>query len=210
MAQPQLGVLFSGGGRSLENLGAVIREGKLEAEIAAAISSHPQAAGVERARRLGIPTEVVDWRVARDRFSELVAERLDAARVDLVVMAGLIRHWTIPERYRGRVLNIHPALLPAFGGKGFWGEHVHAAVLRAGAKFSGCTVHFVDDLYDHGPIVLQRVVPVRDDDTPESLASRVFAAECVAYPEAIRLVLEGRVEVRDGRARIKAAEEATL
>lgn len=105
-------------------------------------------------------------------------------------MAGYLHFWKIPERYQGRVLNIHPSLLPQFGGKGFYGQLVHEAVLEAGVTESGCTVHFADNEYDHGPIILQRRVPVMPDDTPTDLAERVFRQECEAYPEAINQLIE--------------------
>jgi phosphoribosylglycinamide formyltransferase-1 len=122
-------------------------------------------------------------------------------------MAGFLQLLPIAEVFRGRVLNIHPALIPAFSGKGFYGLRVHQAALAQGVKVSGCTVHFADDQYDHGPIVLQRVVPVLEGDTPESLQGRVFAAECEAYPEAIGLFAEGRLEI-EGR-RVRVLEEST-
>jgi phosphoribosylglycinamide formyltransferase-1 len=199
----RLGVLLSGGGRTLGNLTACIRAGELDAEIAVVISSHREAFGLERARRLGLPHEAVDYREAGAGFSERLAALLDRAGAELVVMAGFIRRWEIPERYRGRIMNIHPALLPAFGGQGLYGERVHRAVLSSGAKFSGATVHFVDDEYDHGPIILQRVVAVLPGDSPETLAERVFAEECKAYPEAIRLFAGDRLEVREGRVVIR-------
>src|SRR5262245_7485954 len=118
-------------------------------------------------------------------------------------MGGFLKLWTIPERWRGRVMNIHPALLPSFGGKGMHGRHVHEAVLAAGCKVSGCTVHFVDATYDTGPIILQRTCPVLEDDTLESLAGRVFEEEKLAYPEAIRLFAEGRLSVEDRRVRVR-------
>jgi phosphoribosylglycinamide formyltransferase-1 len=118
-------------------------------------------------------------------------------------MAGFLQLLDIPPDFEHRVMNIHPALIPAFCGKGYHGAHVHRAVLEAGVKVSGCTVHFADNQYDHGPIILQQVVPVKDDDTPESLAARVFEAECTAYPEAIRLFAEGRLEVQGRRVRVR-------
>ncbi len=120
-----------------------------------------------------------------DRISEILVD----ANVDLVCMAGFTTLWKIPDAWIGRVLNIHPALLPDFGGTGFFGLNVHRAVLDAGRSITGCTVHQCDNEYDHGSIVLQQTVPVRDDDTPETLAARVFKQECIAYPEAIRAVL---------------------
>jgi folate-dependent phosphoribosylglycinamide formyltransferase PurN len=127
-----------------------------------------------------------------------MVKRLDERKVDLVCMAGFLSYWIIPERYLGRVMNIHPALLPAFGGEGMYGHHVHEAVLARGCKVSGCTVHFVNNRYDDGPIVLQRAVPVRAEDAPDDLAARVFEQECIAYPEAIRLFAEGRLRI-EGR-----------
>ena len=118
-------------------------------------------------------------------------------------MGGFLKRITIPEDFAHRVVNIHPALIPAFCGDGFYGHRVHEAVLEYGAKLSGCTVHFADNQYDHGPVILQRAVPVLDDDTPDTLAARVFAAECAAYPEAIGLIAAGRVAVEGRRVRIR-------
>jgi len=199
----RLGVLFSGGGRTLENLAERIREGALPAEIVVSVSSHAAAGGIDKAHRLEIPLKVVDYRARKDSFSEEITAALDEARVDLVVLAGFLRLYRYPPRYEGRIINIHPALLPAFGGKGFYGDHVHRAVLEAGVKFSGCTVHFVNAEYDKGSIILQRIVPVNPDDTVRSLADRVFAEECMAYPEAIRLYAEGKLEHVGSRVRIQ-------
>jgi phosphoribosylglycinamide formyltransferase-1 len=124
--------------------------------------------------------------------------------VELVVMGGFLKHLLIPTDFSGRVMNIHPSLIPAFCGQGFFGRRVHEAVLEYGARISGCTVHFVDDEYDHGPIIMQRAVPVLDDDSPASLAARVFAHECEAYPEAIQLFAEGRIRVEDRRVSIRS------
>lgn len=200
----RLAVLISGSGRTLQNLHDRIRAGTLLARIEVVVSSRPDVLGVERARNLGVPVVVVDRREYADveGFSRAVWSALEPHRPDLVVLAGFLCYLPIPPAYRERVLNIHPALLPEFGGKGYYGERVHRAVLRAGAKESGCTVHLVDDVYDHGPIVLQRRVPVLAGDTPESLAERVFAAECIAYPEAIALFAAGRVHLEGGQVRI--------
>ena len=139
---------------------------------------------------------------SREEFSRRIFDHCRAAGADLVCLAGFLQLLQIPDDFLGRVLNIHPALIPAFSGKGFHGRHVHEAALEAGVKVSGCTVHFADNEYDHGPIVLQRVVPVLDDDTPETLAARVFEQECEAYPEAIRLFAQGRLRDR-GPARAR-------
>lgn len=202
----RLGVLFSGGGRTLENLARKSLAGELPGTIAIAISSHPEAGGVERARRLGLPCLVIDYKEKGEGFSAEITRALDEARVDLVLLAGFVRLYRFPHHYRGRILNIHPALLPAFGGQGFYGHKVHRAVLKSGVKFSGCTVHFVSEEYDRGPIILQRVVPVRSGDTEDTLAERVFAEECIAYPEAIGLYAEGRLQVEGGRVTIRDAE----
>ena len=184
----RLAVLLSGGGRTLQNLIDRIEDKSLPARIEVVLSSHPNVKGLERAKAKGIPAVIVDYRTYgtdAHAFSRAVAEALDTYPSDLVVMAGFIRRWIFPPKYHGRVLNIHPALLPDFGGKGLWGHHVHEAVLKSGAAESGCTVHLADHEYDHGPIVLQKKVPVLPGDTPETLAERVFQAECEAYPEAI-------------------------
>lgn len=190
----QLGVLLSGGGRTLQNLIDRIAQGSLPARIEVVVSSHPGTKGLDRANAAGIPAVAVPYKDYPDAkaFSAAVTEVLDRHPLDLVLMAGFIRRYLFPARYEGRVLNIHPALLPKFGGKGFWGHHVHEAVLAAGEKESGCTVHVADRRYDRGPIVLQRKVPVLPGDTPDALAERVFQAECEAYPEAI-LRVAGRL-----------------
>jgi formyltetrahydrofolate-dependent phosphoribosylglycinamide formyltransferase len=187
-AAPRIAVFVSGGGRSLENLADKIRARELEVELALVVSNAPQAFALERAKRLGIPSVVVDpeRQLTPAEFSREAFAAADAARADLVVLAGFLRLLSIPETWLGRVLNIHPALLPAFGGKGFYGDKVHAAVLASGATESGCSVHYVTNEYDKGPIVLQRKVPVLPGDDVHSLATRVFEAEKLALPEAIR------------------------
>lgn len=188
----RLAVLLSGGGRTLQNFIDEIAAGRLDAKIEVVISSRPRVEGLERARRGRIPTEVVEWRdYGNDAdFSAAITDVLGRYEIDLVLGAGFLRRYLFPERLKGRVLNIHPALLPKFGGTGMYGHHVHEAVLASGDKESGCTVHIADHEYDHGPIVLQKRVPVLPDDTPDTLAERVFQAECEAYPEAVRLVAE--------------------
>lgn len=190
----RLGVLLSGSGRTLQNLLDRIEDGSLPARIDVVISSHPDVKGLDRARKANIPAVTVNWKSFSSpaSFSEAVTAELDKYPVDLVIMAGFIRRYLFPKKYEGRVLNIHPALLPEFGGKGYYGHAVHEAVLKSGAKESGCTVHVADLQYDHGPIVLQKRVPVLPGDTPETLADRVFHAECEAYPEAIRRAAAGR------------------
>lgn len=206
MSQPlRLAVLLSGSGTTLQNLVDRSVDGRLPwATIVTVVSSNPTALGVTRAMRVGLPATVVERRscATKEEFSARIFDVCRAAGADVVCMAGFLQLLAIPAEWQGKVLNIHPALLPAFGGKGFHGLHVHEAALAAGVKVSGCTVHFADDRYDTGPIILQRVVPVLDDDTPEVLAQRVFAAECEAYPEALRLLAEGRLRVEGKRVRI--------
>ncbi|MCE9555852.1 MAG: phosphoribosylglycinamide formyltransferase [Planctomycetes bacterium] len=184
----RLAVLISGGGTTLKNFIDQIAAGKLEARIELVVSSNPAAGGLEFAAEAGIPFVVVERKdyASTAAFSQAIFAPCRAAGVDLVTLAGYLKLLAIPPDFEGRVMNIHPALIPNFCGQGYYGLKVHAAVLAAGAKESGCTVHFVDNQYDHGPIILQRTVPVKPDDTPETLAHRVFEAECEAYPEAVR------------------------
>jgi phosphoribosylglycinamide formyltransferase 1 len=191
----RLAVLLSGGGTTLQNLIDRIVDGRLAARIVAVVSNRTEAFGLVRAERAGIPNHIVERRDhgSRQEFSERIFALCRNAEADLVCMGGFLQLVQIPNDYLGRVMNIHPALIPAFCGKGFYGHHVHEAVLEYGAKVSGCTVHFADNVYDHGPIILQRTVPVLDSDTTDSLAARVFEQECEAYPEAIRLFAEGHL-----------------
>ena len=184
----RLGVLISGSGRTLQNFIDLIDGGKLPADIAVVISSLSKVKGVELARAAGLPVVVVRKRDFADEteFSRRIADVLEAHRVDLAILAGFMCFWKIPDAWLGRVMNIHPALLPKFGGKGSFGHHVHEAVLAAGETETGCTVHFANNAYDAGPIILQRRIPVQPDDTADTLAARVFEQECIAYPEAIR------------------------
>lgn len=193
MSGRRLAILVSGGGRSLENLAERTGDGRLDASIALVLSDRRAAGALERAERLGLDHTVVPWskEASPESFGRAVFEAVEAADCDLVVLAGFLRLLPIPKRWRGRVINIHPSLLPAFGGKGYWGHHVHEAAIARGVQFSGCTVHFVDDRYDEGPIVLQRVVEVAPEDDAESLAAKVFEEEKIALPEAIRRVLDG-------------------
>ncbi|MFN8628216.1 MAG: phosphoribosylglycinamide formyltransferase [Candidatus Binatia bacterium] len=200
----RLAVLLSGSGTTLQNLVDRIADGRLSARIAVVIGSRPDVRGVERARHAGIPTEVVARKefADLDRFNDALHAALDRYAFDLVVLAGFLSPFQLRGRYTGRVLNVHPALIPAFCGQGYYGVHVHRAVLEAGVKVSGCTIHFADDRYDSGPIILQRAVPVLDDDTPETLAARVHEIENELYPEAIRLWAEGRLEIVGRRVRV--------
>lgn len=192
----RLAVLISGGGTTLVNFLKKIKAGELNAEVAVVIASREGIAGIERAREAGLPCDVIARKTfdSVESFSTAIFDRCRAACVELVTLAGFLSLIHIPPDFERRVLNIHPALIPAFCGQGFHGHHVHEAALARGVKLSGCTVHFADNEYDHGPILVQRAVPVLEDDTPDTLAARVFEAECEAYPEAIRLFAAGSFE----------------
>jgi len=202
----RLGVLISGGGTTLMNILENINKGMLNAEVAIVISSRSRASGVEKAKNAGLNVKIIRKKDYSDivEFTRRIEEELVAANVDLVVQGGWLCLWEIPERYENRVMNIHPALLPSFGGQGMWGAHVHEAVLASGCKISGCTVHFCSNDYDKGPIIVQRACEVKDCDTPQTLAARVFEQECVAYPQAIRLFAEGKLDVQKGVVKIKS------
>lgn len=202
----RLVVLASGRGSNLQAIMDAIDAGKLPAEIACVIADRPEAKALERARARGIPAAMLDYRAIADRdlYHSLLADKLDELRPDLIVLAGYMRLMPadIVRRYRWKIVNIHPSLLPAFPGM-----RPHQQAIEYGVKVSGCTVHFVDEGVDTGPIIKQAVVPVRDDDTPETLAARILVEEHRIYPEAIRLVLEGKLRV-EGRRVIGADHEA--
>ena len=202
----RLGVLISGGGTTLMNILEYIKQGRLNAEVAVVISSRSTVAGVERAKNAGLDVTIIRKKDYGDidEFSKRIEEELVAANVDLVVQGGWLCLWKIPARYENRVMNIHPALLPSFGGQGMWGHHVHEAVLKAGCKVSGCTVHFCTNQYDKGPIIVQRACEVKDTDSPETLAARVFKQECIAYPQAIKLFAENKLPVQNGVIKAKS------
>ena len=200
----RLAVLLSGGGTTLQNILDRIADGRLDAEVAVVLSSRADAFGLERARQAGVPTVTVARKAYTDvqSFNDAAHAALEPSGAELVVLAGFLSLFQPRVRYAGRVLNIHPALIPSFCGEGFYGHRVHEAVLASGVKVSGCTVHFADDQYDRGPIILQRCVPVLDDDTAETLAARVLALEHELYPEAIQLFAENRLRVDGRRVRI--------
>ena len=188
----RIAVLVSGGGRSLENLADLRAAGELDAELCLVISNKPDAFALERAERLGIPSLVLDpeREMSPEVFSEAVFSAAEEADCSLIVLAGFLRLLPIPTTWEGRVLNIHPSLLPAFGGKGYYGDRVHRAVLERGVRYTGCTVHYVDNIYDNGPIAVQRLIEVAPDDTVETLGARVFEEEKIALPDAIRAHFE--------------------
>ena len=203
-----LAVLVSGSGTTLQNLLDAIARWELDAVVRLVVGSKPGLKGLDRAAAAGIATAVVERRAFDGpvHFSRAVFAEIDRAGVDLVCLAGWLCLLDVPDRWAGRVMNIHPALLPSFGGRGLYGRRVHQAVLDHGCKVSGCTVHFVDNDYDAGPIILQRTCPVAEDDTAETLAVRVFEQECLAYPESIRLFQADRLKVVGRRVVVDRAE----
>jgi phosphoribosylglycinamide formyltransferase-1 len=206
MASPlPIAVLISGGGTTLRNLIERIGAGSLPAEIRLVISSNPHARGLEYAAEAKIPTLVVEKKksVSPAAFSDAIFDPCREAGVRYVVMGGFLKHVPIPPDFENRVVNIHPGLMPAFCGRGMYGLKVHQAVLDFGTKITGCTVHFVDNQYDHGPIILQRPVEVRDDDTAETLQARVFQAECDALPDVLALLASSRVTVTGRRVSLR-------
>ncbi|MEO0480900.1 MAG: phosphoribosylglycinamide formyltransferase [Planctomycetota bacterium] len=184
MSRPlRVAILLSGSGRTLENLCAQLASGELSGlEIVNVGSNKPDVYGLVRAQNHEIPTFV-------EPDPSVALAHIESLDVDLICLCGYLKLLPIPPRWEGKVLNIHPSLLPKFGGPGFYGHHVHEAVLAAGETESGCTVHWCSGEYDRGPIVHQERVPVLPDDTPDTLAVRVFEAECRAYPAALRIVM---------------------
>jgi formyltetrahydrofolate-dependent phosphoribosylglycinamide formyltransferase len=199
-----LAVLLSGSGKTLQNLIDKIGDKTLNAKIQIVISSSPDAYGLKRAKKNNIPATVVkysDYNSA-EVFSNAIIKEIEEYPIDLIILAGFMHLFKIPDKYSGKVMNIHPGLIPSFCGKGYYGHHVHEAVIESGVKVSGCTVHFVDNEYDNGPIIIQRSVPVHEGDTPDTLAQKIFKEECLAYPDAINLFAEGRLKIEGSRVRI--------
>jgi len=204
----RLAVLLSGSGTTLQNFIDLTSAGDLPGEVVKVVSSRSEVFGLERARRAGIPSAVVrrsDF-ASLEEFSMAVWREVDAREVDLLLFAGFMVQLAIPPDWEGRVMNVHPALLPAFGGKGMYGHFVHEAVLEEGCKVTGATVHFVNNEYDRGPIVIQKAVAVLENDDADSLAERVQAAEREIYPEAVRLYAAGRLKLEDRRVRVLSPE----
>jgi phosphoribosylglycinamide formyltransferase-1 len=191
----KLAVLLSGSGTTLMNLVEKIESGKLNATISLVIGSRANLKGIERAQAANLPTIIIDPRENPTGFSQNIFSAIDQVKVDLVCLAGWLCLLDIPSEYEGRILNIHPSLLPSFGGKGMYGLKVHQAVLDRGCTISGCTVHLVDNQYDHGPILLQRACPVLQTDTAATLAARVFEEEKIAYIDAIGL-MQARIDTK--------------
>ena len=203
-----LAVLISGSGRTLKNLIDLAAIGELPVDIRLVISSNPAAGRLEFAEVADIPTVVLqrqaypDGLVGHKAYSADIFNACREAEVDYVAMAGFVKYVPVPDDFENRVLNIHPALIPAFCGRGMYGPHLHEAVIEHGAKVSGCTVHFVDNQYDNGPIIWQQPTPVFDDDTADTLADRVFELEKEAYPHVLRLLAGGRIELVGRKVKI--------
>jgi phosphoribosylglycinamide formyltransferase-1 len=200
----QLAVLISGEGTTMQNLLNCIKAGSLNANIKVVVASRAECGGAVRAEKAGLKVSIVERKEYPDvrMFSQRVFRSCLDAKVELICLGGWLSLLEIPPVYQGRIINIHPALLPDFGGKGMYGDAVHQTVLERGMKMSGCTVHFVDQLYDHGPIILQRVCPVMPNDTVDSVALRVRGEENIAYPQAIRLFQEKRLKIEGNKVRI--------
>jgi phosphoribosylglycinamide formyltransferase-1 len=208
----KLAVLISGSGRTLKNFIDLAADGELPIDIRLVVSTSAKAGGLHFAKDAGIPTHLVS-RTDFDAgsrgdipFGEAIFAPCREAAVDYVAMAGFLKLAPVPPDFTGRVLNIHPALIPAFCGPGMYGHRVHQAALDAGVRVTGCTVHFVDNQYDHGPIIWQQPVPVFEDDTADTLAKRVFEAEKEAYPHVLKMLAAGRIELKDGRVTIRKPE----
>jgi phosphoribosylglycinamide formyltransferase-1 len=200
----RIAVLLSGRGTTFERFVSERAKGALDVEFSAVISSKPEALGLERARRHGIPAHVVSRKEHRDEraFNDALHAVLAQDPPDLLVLAGFLSKIEL-RGYNGRAMNTHPALIPAFCGKGFYGERVHRAVLEYGAKVTGATIHYCDEQYDSGPIILQHAIVVREDDTPATLAERVAAVEYELYPRAVQLHAQGRLSIEGRRVRIR-------
>ena len=183
--------------------------GRVDGEVVAVIGNYSDSPALARAHELGMRSCAVDSRQGEDAYADALLGLLHHCEADLICLAGYMRKApdAIVSAYRGRMMNIHAALLPAFGGQGMYGHHIHQAVLDYGAKVSGCTVHFVDAGYDTGPIILQTPVPVEEDDTAETLAARVLAAEHQTYPQAVALFAQGRLTLDGRRVRVGPGPE---
>ena len=194
----RIAFLLSGRGTTLANLLAKVDSGEVPAEVVRVISSRSEAGGLKIAAKAHIPSKVIRTKDFADceAFSAAVTREMDDAGTDYAIFGGYLCYYIVPKAYRNRIINVHPALLPAFGGQGMWGEHVHTAVLESGVKVTGCTIHFVDDTYDHGPIILQKVVRVFPGDDVAKLAARVQRVERRALPEVLTWIAEERVRVQ--------------
>jgi formyltetrahydrofolate-dependent phosphoribosylglycinamide formyltransferase len=213
-AKISIAVLISGSGRTLKNFIDLVAENQLPVDIRLVLSSTAKAGGLKFAEASGVPTNVIrrgDFPAGPSGdapYGDAVFSACRKAKVDYVAMAGFLKLAPVPADFAGRVINIHPSLIPAFCGHGMYGHHVHQAVIDAGVKVTGCTVHFVDNQYDCGPIIWQQPVPVFEDDTADTLAKRVFEAEKEAYPHVLRLLAAGRVELEGRRVTIRKPQRS--
>ena len=211
MPKLRLGVLVSGGGSNLQSIIDNCESGYLPADVVIVISSKEGAYALERAKKHNIPSTVIIPKNYKNReeYEDEMIKIINSYNVDLVILAGYIKVLSpkLVRAFQGRIMNIHPALIPSFCGEGYYGKKVHKAVLDYGAKITGVTVHFVDEGADTGPIILQRAVNVKEDDTPETLAARVLEQEHKIYPDAIKLFAEGRLEINGRRVKITSKED---
>ncbi len=200
----KLAVFLSGNGTTLQNILDRCAAGELDATVVCVLSSREKAYGLERARAAGIPASAVPRKDFDDTeaFGRAVWSAVDEYAPDLVVLAGFMSLLPIPNAYAGRIMNVHPALIPAFSGQGMYGDKVYQAILDYGVKTTGVTVHFVNDEYDRGPVIAQSPVPVMEDDTVETLAARVQEEERKLYPAAIQLYAEGRLKIEGRHVRV--------
>ncbi len=194
----RIAVLISGGGTDLQSIIDAKQAGKINGEIALVVSNRKAAYGLERAKKAGIPTAVI-------HKQENLIKKLEKEEIDLVVLAGYLAILSeeIIAKYPNRIINIHPSLIPSFCGPGMYGLHVHEAILKRGVKVSGATVHFVNEEVDGGPIIMQRAVPIDDLDSAEAIQERVLEIEHVILPEAVALYCDGRIQIEEGRVKIK-------
>lgn len=207
----RIAVLVSGVGRG-SNMQAIIdacKSGKINGEVGLVVGVKDDSPAMQRAADAGVETATISpYAYASDEeYTQALYAALQSHNIDLICLAGYMRLLgsKVMKAYKNRIMNVHPALIPMFCGKGMYGHHVHEAAIKRGVKVSGATVHFVDEEYDTGPIILQTVVPIEDDDTPETLAAKVLVQEHKTYTDAVALFAEGRLEVRDGRVRIAPA-----
>lgn len=212
MSKLHVGIFASGRGSNFEAILKAIDAGRLDAEVRLLLTNNPEAGAISIAQNRDIPTAVVSKKdfESRDQFVASMLQTLESHGVALIALAGYMKK--IPPEiiaaFRSRIVNIHPALLPSFGGKGMYGHHVHEAVVSRGCKVSGVTVHIVDEIYDHGPIVAQRCVPVEEGDTADSLAARVLKVEHQLYAESLQLFAEGRIQVEGQKAVIRQSKDS--
>ncbi|MGC8992751.1 MAG: phosphoribosylglycinamide formyltransferase [Thermoplasmata archaeon] len=201
-----IGILVSGRGTNMESIIEASEKGLIKSKVSVVISNKKDALALSKAKKHGIQSIYVSPKnKSNEEYDKEIIKILDEYDVDFVVLAGYLRILSsvFINKYPMKIINVHPSLLPCFGGKGFYGEHVHRAVLESGMKFSGCTVHFVTDEVDNGPIILQKCVEILDSDTPETLAERILPKEHEALIEAISLIENNKIEIQGKRVLIK-------